>query len=683
MPIKTGMVGTAPVRFAVDSGGQVYGVNGVDQPFVWDGVAGSTRNWGIAAPPAPAAGAIAGVGNTGTYYYQITWYNANTGEYGAPLALDLGPFVLANQGYTVNRPSTAGIDSQITHWRLWRTTAGQSTTFYKVADTVIATGNYNDILADSVIAAGAAMSIVLDSGVHNPPDQSKPFIRFYKGRFILYGSRIEKVGTATMTNAANTVAGAGTNFRASHVGQWLYIDGETVKYEIATVTNATTATIVGTYAGGTGSKTFRLVPKRPSDVAWSQADSESFARASSTGVFPADGDLPTGLEIIGTSLVLFKRSHAYMFDYGSDPNPLTGSGNLSQILMSRGLVRQECCVPVGQNAFCLDSQGIYQFDGTSQGVDVDQGIRRLFQPDDEIPAAYRINRQYSDQWHGTYDQRTNSVLFFVTTGSETTPQTALRFSLERQQWTMDQFNQGIGASCQGRDSYGEYRAWVGDLNKWVWALSGTRQCEGNSTGTLSGTATAGAAGTLTDAAAAFVTTGNALKGVYVTIASGTGAGQSRLITSNTATVLTISPNWTITPDTTSKYIVGAVESIWKSVWHFIEPTQALQCKGVTLLFEPTTSVRYLKLRLYKDFETAPVKSWRPLIVKDGVSIPSTVSADGWIFSDTTFLKGRVRVEFPINFMTCFAVEMSMLDANKPTLYRGYDLAAVSVPEEFD
>src|SRR5207245_3313924 len=43
--------------------------------------------------------------------------------------------------------------------------------------------------------------------------------------------------------------------------------------------------------------------------------------------------------------------------------------------------------------------------------------------------------------------------------------------------------------------------------------------------------------------------------LVVTITAGTGAGQTRTVLSNTANTLTISPDWTTTPDGTSKYII--------------------------------------------------------------------------------------------------------------------------------
>jgi hypothetical protein len=46
------------------------------------------------------------------------------------------------------------------------------------------------------------------------------------------------------------------------------------------------------------------------------------------------------------------------------------------------------------------------------------------------------------------------------------------------------------------------------------------------------------------------------KGMTVRITAGTGAGQERVITGNSATTLFISPAWTITPDSTTAYVVS-------------------------------------------------------------------------------------------------------------------------------
>jgi hypothetical protein len=68
-----------------------------------------------------------------------------------------------------------------------------------------------------------------------------------------------------------------------------------------------------------------------------------------------------------------------------------------------------------------------------------------------------------------------------------------------------------------------------------------------------GTATSGAASTLTNTGKAWVT--NAWTNFQIRITGGTGAGQIRTIASNTATVITVSSNWTANPDATSVYSI--------------------------------------------------------------------------------------------------------------------------------
>jgi hypothetical protein len=68
-----------------------------------------------------------------------------------------------------------------------------------------------------------------------------------------------------------------------------------------------------------------------------------------------------------------------------------------------------------------------------------------------------------------------------------------------------------------------------------------------------GTATAGGASTLTNSAKAWTT--NQWTNYQIRIVSGTGAGQIRSISSNTATVITVGSAWTTQPDNTSVYSI--------------------------------------------------------------------------------------------------------------------------------
>ena len=66
-----------------------------------------------------------------------------------------------------------------------------------------------------------------------------------------------------------------------------------------------------------------------------------------------------------------------------------------------------------------------------------------------------------------------------------------------------------------------------------------------------GTVTSATSNTLTDTSKSWAT--DIWKGRYVEITGGTGAGQIRLILSNTSDTLTLSASWAVVPDSTSTY----------------------------------------------------------------------------------------------------------------------------------
>jgi hypothetical protein len=79
-------------------------------------------------------------------------------------------------------------------------------------------------------------------------------------------------------------------------------------------------------------------------------------------------------------------------------------------------------------------------------------------------------------------------------------------------------------------------------------------------GFVNGTATSGGASALTDGTKNWPVNGWANS--QVRIVTGTGAGQIRVIASNTATVLTVSSAWTVQPDATSVYVIEGNDDVF-------------------------------------------------------------------------------------------------------------------------
>jgi len=88
------------------------------------------------------------------------------------------------------------------------------------------------------------------------------------------------------------------------------------------------------------------------------------------------------------------------------------------------------------------------------------------------------------------------------------------------------------------------------------AASGSPDDFIGSSGTATGTQTSS---TIQDTSQSWTT--NEFAGLTVVLTSGTGAGQSRAITSNTGNTITVGTVWTTTPDTTSKYTIDGGNTI--------------------------------------------------------------------------------------------------------------------------
>lgn len=664
----------APPSLAGNATGIVYGVNGIDTPFVWDGMSGM-RNWGIPAPPgAPTSAFIAG-SLTGTYEYEVTWVNANTGNYGLfSLPLTVSP---AAQGVQIIRPSISGIDPQVTHWRVWRTLNGSAAAFHQLTpDIAIATTTYNDNNADTAITSNPVLV------EHSPPDPLFRFCQNYKNLLFLYGSRVESQGTVSITDSTAAVTGVGTQFNQSHVGQKFYFVGDAVVYTILSVTDATHLTLTTNKVGTVAGVLFRITAQKPSDMTVQRSDDESFQAAVRWGVHPYDGDFPTGIDQVGNALCLYKENHVYGYEFAANPDPAT-SAIVYPILTGRGLVNEFCAVQDGPFSYNLDRQGVYQFDGTAQSQPIDQAIRRYFRPDQSVPAEDVVNWAYAAKWHACLDPSTRVAMWFVTTGTDTVPKTALCYWIDKQAWTARRFPQGIRASCVEQDTNGVLRAWLTDnlaAPAGPWAIGDIRQQDGTATGTVAGTATATGANTLTDGTAAFTTAGAGLAGC--TVAALESPFEIHTIVSNTATQLTIDVNWTNVPAVGTAYLVNAVETRWRTNWISMDQESRQQTQTITLFFEPTANDIVFYLRLFADFAPTPILGWKGLLQIDALEVPATARTDGWVKIHAAKGNGRCSFAMPQNAFRVFAVELMQLQANNPLVVEGFNLEIAPLGKSF-
>ncbi len=110
--------------------------------------------------------------------------------------------------------------------------------------------------------------------------------------------------------------------------------------------------------------------------------------------------------------------------------------------------------------------------------------------------------------------------------------------------------------------------------------------------------------TLADSAASFPTSNNGLAGSTVTKTDSSSGTETRVIVSNTATVLTVAAAWDDAPRVGDTYKIGRIESYWTSGWHdFNAPGFKKRVSEVRAQLRKGDTEK-AKLRLFTDWETS-------------------------------------------------------------------------------
>ena len=224
------------------------------------------------------------------------------------------------------------------------------------------------------------------------------------------------------------------------------------------------------------------------------------------------------------------------------------------------------------------------------------------------------------------DRAKSRAYFFVsfTGDSGDYPTRALVYNIRRKTWDNYEFPQMIGSAATIQIS-GETRTIFGAESSNIYIAD-----KGNTdvlTAHVTGTVTGSGSTTLTDSGASFAA---AVVGASVYIYEGTGKGQRRTITARTSTQLTVAA-WTTNPDTTSKYVVGAIEWNWKSKAFGFPEDDVRNKREVSIDFKPTTGDQRIDVRFYYNHSSTPLENAMSQKLGDAVEIQEDNKEDAVVF----------------------------------------------------
>ena len=274
-----------------------------------------------------------------------------------------------------------------------------------------------------------------------------------------------------------------------------------------------------------------------------------------------EGDPIVSFRNDGKVLWIEKRDSTWML-----PDHILNGGVAIKIA-DKGGVHKDASAVHGQNLMSMSQSGyIYEYPPTSYSYDE---IRYKFR-------SYNIKRMLDSMAKSNlnlvrcvnYESQTkNQIWFAIPYGPAVTTNGRVlvfdpilaQMNKRKESWWIFEFNHDI-KSMEIVLISGVTYVMMGDSNGVVYLYPSTDGDGAEENGTV----TSAGAATLTDSTQAW--TISEFVNLYVWTTDGTGAGQKRRITANTATQLTVTPDWTTVPDSTTEYSIGGYEKSFFSNW---------------------------------------------------------------------------------------------------------------------
>ncbi|MFA5135551.1 MAG: hypothetical protein WC505_07245 [Patescibacteria group bacterium] len=542
----------------------LFWVNGRDRNVKFNGEGAAVTNMGIRTPATNCAIAdgAAGLVTAGNHYVVYTFYNQNDGTESDPSPVSA---VLNSAGTVKIDVSSVDVssDTQTTHRLFYMTEAGgpDSGPFYACFDENYTTGCIADNTSTTGTIDVSDDSLQMELGEYDsdetfmhysfavPP--SCKFITEHAGRLFLAGDDPMVLGTASVINGNTSVVLTGSDVTDGDIGKFFQVEGDEYLYTITAVTGAT-LTLHVAYKGTTDTAASYTIVGDQRRLYYSNIEEpEEWPNDSEYGNSFIVTDTPiTGIVSFQGNIVVGELGALWI---------VAGSGRTSwqrrKMEIALGCVSHYTMhEDKGLLYYLSPNRGLCVFNGQSS-----QTVSGNLQNDSGIFGFDGLNSKYLKYAYGAiFDGK---YFLAVPYGDSTENNHLYVYNLNTRNW-MPYTDLNIRVLEIGLDADEQYHLFAGDYDGFVYKLwTGTSD---KISPAYSGTATGGTVDTLIDLGASFSTLGSGIIGARIEIVAGTGIGQVRYISSNTATMVEVSLDWLVTPDATSVYTIGAIDFYWKS-----------------------------------------------------------------------------------------------------------------------
>jgi len=256
-----------------------------------------------------------------------------------------------------------------------------------------------------------------------------------------------------------------------------------------------------------------------------------------------------GQKTLNDDIIYYTEKSIWKFTPG-----LGDVNDLQRIVENTGLLAPFSLADVGGIHIFLSERGVMTFDGNNI-TSLSSKVVDDFLLDDTNLSVLKFSK-------AIYDVELNQYKLYIPKSGSNRNNIGLIYDFRTLIWQPPIEGREVSFLSSFFDSNDKTKIIFGDYRGYLY-----EDDRGNSEGLASGyndTAAAATANTLTASSATFSTANNGLSGFLLKIVSGAGEGQERYITTNTSSVLTLESDFSIIPNSASKYTVGGINSYWRS-----------------------------------------------------------------------------------------------------------------------
>lgn len=583
--------------------GLLYFANGYDSLKRWNGITTALQDAGITGPslvigaPTTAAGGLSNGDHLIRYRYKDTTTQYVSNPSPALTYTVSGGNGLLTFGIGVADDIRTTSDTKVDQYVIEATRVGGGT-FYQlgtapVGATSVQVGMNDDSLAQQ-FNSDAEYGSSQDRETYSNEIPPLGIIALpYRGKMWIIGDKAYPLSAVTFTNGSAAVTGTG--FSTRWAGRLILAEGDTVRYEIASVTDSSNMTLSANYGGTTGAKDAIVTARFPNRGYYSRTfyPEQFFPTVWARDFLANKSDQVVAAIGRKDGMYVFGRTNTERLVFNADPSAAAGAV-LSPILGRRGAYNQRCLVDVEGELYSWDRQGMWI---------VNEVPKHISEPIDLLLEEY-LDYSETEQYHASYDPVNRVVMFFFVQAGDDTPKMAACFEMDTGRWFVDSFLQGITASAVVSTTDGQVRLMLGDENGFSWYFGIDGSFDGPPP-TVSSVLTVGPGATTTviPVDQTLPTIAPALDGVMV---YDPVSGESRYSDSNTSGAITVGSAFSNAPTEGQELYLGPIQWEYRSKW-WVAQSQESRKNPPFLLIKlfPGTSSGTMRVYFYADFSTSP------------------------------------------------------------------------------